>query len=149
MVQLAKKRCLRGSPDLDRKRRNFDGGGRPAGDRRRLWELLNLENAGKIGLIPPALARKASPIGNWALLGAAMVLLNQEFYRAFFTAGPASGNSGFSGKLYFPGTLSGGNAVLILCPLNGKLSELGFPQKGIPVQSSLPSAADRRKPWRA
>ena len=40
---------------------------------------LNLENAGKIGLIPPALARKASPIGNGALLGAAMVLLNQDF----------------------------------------------------------------------
>ena len=40
MVQLAKKRCLRGNPDLDRKRRNFDGGGRPAGDRRRLWELF-------------------------------------------------------------------------------------------------------------
>ncbi len=30
-------------------------------------------------MIPPALARKASPIGNGALLGAAMVLLNQDF----------------------------------------------------------------------
>ena len=30
-------------------------------------------------MIPPALGRKASPIGNGAVLGAAMVLLNQDF----------------------------------------------------------------------
>ena len=40
---------------------------------------LNIENAGKIGLVPPELSKKAKVIGNGALLGAAMILLNRDF----------------------------------------------------------------------
>ena len=40
MVQLAKSAVCAGVQTLIEKRRNFDGGGRPAGDRRRLWELF-------------------------------------------------------------------------------------------------------------
>lgn len=42
---------------------------------------LNVENAGRIGLIPGGLVPKVRVIGNAALSGAAMLLLNQE-YRA-------------------------------------------------------------------
>lgn len=40
---------------------------------------LDIENAGKIGLVPPELAKRAKIIGNGALLGAAMILLNRDF----------------------------------------------------------------------
>lgn len=39
---------------------------------------LNVENAGKIGLLPPALTRKVRVLGNAALSGAAMLLLNRS-----------------------------------------------------------------------
>ena len=41
--------------------------------------FLNLESAGAIGLIPPELVPKARTLGNAALTGAAMLLLNRDF----------------------------------------------------------------------
>ena len=40
---------------------------------------LNLENAGKIGLIPSELVKESEVLGNAALMGAAMILLNSDF----------------------------------------------------------------------
>lgn len=40
---------------------------------------LNMENAARIGLIPAELSRKAMTVGNAALAGASMMLLNSDF----------------------------------------------------------------------
>lgn len=41
--------------------------------------FLNVENAGKIGLIPQELTQKATVLGNAALSGASMILLNGDY----------------------------------------------------------------------
>jgi uncharacterized 2Fe-2S/4Fe-4S cluster protein (DUF4445 family) len=38
---------------------------------------LNLENAGRVGLIPPELTPRTATVGNMALAGAVMLLLNR------------------------------------------------------------------------
>lgn len=79
MVQLAKSAVCAGIWTL------IESAGVSAAEIRQLviaggfGSYLNIENAGKIGLVPPELAKRARVIGNGALLGAAMILLNRDF----------------------------------------------------------------------
>lgn len=79
MVQLAKSAICAGIQTL------VESAGVPMAEVKKLviaggfGSYLDIENAGKIGLVPPELTKKARIIGNGALMGAAMILLNQDF----------------------------------------------------------------------